>query len=78
MKILFLGFTSKNYNGHGIRIDRVDLTRKMSCMETWVPRIERMGHEVIFFDGNNETQTYDEKNKILHLISNESYDYHSL
>jgi len=78
MKILFLGFTSKNYNGHGIRIDRADLTRKMSCMETWVPRIEKMGHEVIFFDGNNETQSYDEKNKILHLISNESYDYHSL
>ena len=75
MKILFLGFTSKNYNGHGIRIENVHLTRKMSCMETWVPRIERIGHDVIFFDGNNKTQTYDEKNKILHLISNESYDY---
>jgi len=78
MKILFLGFTSHKYDGHGIRIDRADLTRKMSCMETWVPRIEKMGHEVIFFDGNNDTQSYDEKNKILHLISNESYDYHSL
>jgi hypothetical protein len=78
MKILFLGFTSKKYDGHGIRIDRSDLTRKMSCMETWVPRIEKAGHEVIFFDGNNEIQSYDEKNKILHLISDESYDYNYL
>jgi hypothetical protein len=78
MKILFLGFTSKKYDGHSIRIDRSDLTRKMSCMETWVPRIEKAGHEVIFFDGNNAEQSYDEKNKILHLISDESYDYNYL
>ena len=77
-KILFLGFTSKKYKGHSIEIDRPDLTRKMSCMETWVPRIEALGHEVIFFDGGNDNQTFDKKNRILHLISNESYDYHHL
>jgi len=77
-KILFLAYTSKKYKGHGIEIDRSDLTRKMSCMETWVPRIEALGHEVIFFDGGNDNQFFDKKNKTLHLISNESYDYHHL
>lgn len=75
MRILFLGYTSKNYNAHNIKIDRSDLTRKMSCMETWVQRIINKGHDVIFFDGGNESQSFDEKNKILHLISDESYDY---
>lgn len=71
--ILFLAYTSKTYD-HGIQIDRSDLTRKMSCMETWVPRIESLGHEVIFFDGGNESQSFDMKNKVLHLVSDESYD----
>ena len=75
MKILFLAYTSKSYNGGGIKIDRADLTRKMSCLETWVPRIKKLGHEVIFFDGSNEVQSYDEKNSTLHLVANESYDY---
>ena len=78
MKIIVLAYTSKTYNGHGIKIDRSDLTRKMSCMETWVPRIENLGHEVIFFDGSNTEQSFDKRNRLLHLVSDESYDYHSL
>jgi len=78
MKIIVLAYTSKTYNGHSIKIDRPDLTRKMSCMETWVPRIESLGHEVIFFDGSNVEQSFDKRNRLLHLVSDESYDYHSL
>lgn len=74
MKILFLGYTSKRYDGHSTIIDRPDLTRKMSCMETWVPRIQKLGHEVIFFDGSNETQSFDAENHILHLVADERYD----
>ena len=75
MKILFLAYTSKYYNGCGIKIENPGLTRKMSCLETWVPKIESLGHKVIFFDGSNKELSYDKNNRILHLLSNESYDY---
>lgn len=78
MRILFLAYTSKTYNGHGIKISRADLTRKMSCLETWVPRIKAKGHDVIFFGGGYMEQSYDELNHMLYLKSDESYDYHSL
>lgn len=78
MKIIFLAYTSKKYDGHHIKIDRPDLTRKMSCLETWVPRIEEHGHEVIFFDGGYDEIDFDSKNKILHTNVDESYDYHFL
>jgi hypothetical protein len=85
MKILVLAFTSKVYKSEplytgtpGVYTDRADLTRKLSCMDTWVPRVEDLGHEVIFFDGGNESVSYDEKNKLLHLTSSDSYDYHYL
>ena len=78
MKILFLAYTSQKYSGHNIHIDRPDLTRKMSCLETWVPRIEETGHEVIFFDGGYEEISFDKKNKILHTNVSDSYDYHYL
>lgn len=78
MKIIFLAFTSQKYDGHGIKIDRADLTRKMSCLETWVPRIEEKGHEVIFFDGGYTETNFDKKNKVLHTNANDSYDYHHL
>lgn len=78
MKILFLGYTSKKYNGHSTIIDRPDLTRKMSCMETWVPRVEKLGHEVIFFDGSNDVQSFDKDNRILHVVADERYDDYTL
>ena len=66
MKILFLAFTSKIYKSEGIYTgtssvytDRADLTRKLSCMDTWVPRVEEKGHEVIFFDGGNNELLFD-------------------
>lgn len=77
IKVLFLAFTSKTYKHAGILIDRPDLTRKMSCLETWVPRIEELGHEVLFFDGNNKELTYDKKNKVLHTTEDDGYDYPS-
>jgi hypothetical protein len=75
MKIIFLAYTSKTYNSCGIHIDRADLTRKMSCMETWVSKIESCGHEVIFFDGNNPETSFNKKTKTLHTTADESYDY---
>jgi hypothetical protein len=74
-KILFLGHTSKVYDGHLIKIDRSDLTRRMSCLETWVPEIEQNGHEVIFFEGNSEKIKYDEVNRLLSLPIQGDYDY---
>ena len=54
MKIVFLAFTSKKYDGNHIKISDASLTRKMSCLETWVPKVESLGHKVIFFDGGND------------------------
>jgi len=78
MRIVFLAYTSKTYSSCGITIERADLTRKLSCLETWVPRIESLGHEVIFFDGDSSTTAFDKKNKVLHTTANESYDYDHL
>lgn len=78
MKIIFLGYTSQKYDGHGIKIPRADLTRKMSCLETWVPKVEQHGHEVIFFDGGYSETTFDKKNRVLHTTADDRYDYHYL
>jgi hypothetical protein len=75
MKIIFLAFTSKKYDGNHIKISDVSLTRKMSCMETWVPKIESLGHKVIFFDGGNDKISYNSIDKILHCVSPETYDH---
>lgn len=75
MKVLFLAFTCKTFNNKDIYIDRPDLTRKMGCMETWVPRVEALGHKVVFFDGSNDIEEYDEKYNILHTTSDDSYDF---
>ena len=74
-RILFLGHTSKEYNGHAIKIDRSDLTRRMSCLETWVPEVECQGHEVIFFQGNSDELKYDKLNHLLSLPICGDYDY---
>ena len=82
MKILFLAFTSKEYKsdpvctgGHGVVSDRADLTRKLTCMETWVPRVEEHGHEVIFFQGGADKVEFDALHKTLHVTESDSYDY---
>ena len=82
MKILFLAFTSKEYKsdpvctgGHGVVSDRADLTRKLTCMETWVPRVEEHGHEVIFFQGGADKVEFDALHKTLYVTESDSYDY---
>lgn len=75
MKLVFLAFTSKEYNGNGIKISNALLTRKMSCMETWVPGVESLGHKVIFFDGDNNIVSYSHADRLLSLTQSESYDH---
>lgn len=75
MKILFLVTTCKTYNFSNIYIDRPDLTRKLSCLETWVPRVVDKGHDALFFEGNAEETIYDKQHKHLYLPINDEYDY---
>ena len=44
-------------------------------METWVPRVEALGHEVIFYQGDSNEVRFDEKHKMLYLTEDDSYDY---
>ena len=67
MKLIFLVCTCKTYSFSNIIIDRPDLTRKLSCLETWVPRVIDKGYEVIFYSGDSETEYYDEQHKHLYL-----------
>ena len=85
MKIIVLAYTSKKYMSEKnyipfdpIQTDRADLTRKLPCMDTWVSRLKDMGIEVIFFDGDNDEESFDEKNQILHLTETDTYDYYYL
>lgn len=75
MKILFLVTSCKTYSFSNIFIDRPDLTRKLSCLETWVPRVINKGHDVLFFEGDAEEIIYDEQRKHLYLPINDEYDY---
>ena len=82
MKVIVMAYTSKIYKSERAYIpcdpvytERADLTRKLPCMDTWVSRLKEKGHEVIFFDGDNEEVSFDEKNQILHLTDSDEYDY---
>jgi hypothetical protein len=75
VKILFLVTTCKTYSFSNISIDRPDLTRKLSCLETWVPRVIKKGHDVLFFEGGAEDTIFDEQHKHLYLPINDEYDY---
>ena len=75
MNLIFLVCTCKVFNHANICIDRPDLTRKMSCLETWVPKVIEKGYEVIFYSGDNETEYYDEQHKHLYLTVEDEYDY---
>jgi hypothetical protein len=75
MKILFLILTSKEHNHqNNFNIDRVDLTRKLDVINTWVTDALYLGHEVIFFDGGNEIEYYDENSRTLHLNTPDGYE----
>lgn len=75
MKCLIMVVTSKTHN-HGdiLNIDRVDLTRKLDAINTWVEEVINRGHEVVFFDGGNEEQYYDESSLTLHLTEDDRYE----
>lgn len=75
MKLIFLVCTCRIYNHANIYIDRPDLTRKLSCLETWVPRVVEKGHEVMFYSGDSNENYYDEQNHHLHLNVDDAYDY---
>jgi hypothetical protein len=75
MKILFLVVTSKTHiHQHVLHIDRVDLTRKLDAINTWVVDVLNKGHDVIFFDGGNDIEWYDENSKTLHLTEDDGYE----
>ena len=74
-KILFLIVTSKTHNhGNQLNIDRVDLTRKLDAINTWVGDVLESGNDVIFFDGENENELFDEDSKTLHLTDFDGYE----
>lgn len=75
MELIFLVCTCKVYNHANIYIDRPDLTRKMSCLETWVPKVIEKGYEVIFYSGGESKNYYDEQNHHLYLDADDDYDY---
>ena len=78
MKILFVILTSREHNHDGqIIIDRVDLTRKLDNINTWVQDAILSGHDVLFFDGGNEVEYYDELSKTLHVTDNDGYETRS-
>lgn len=74
-KILFLILTCKTMKHEGqLHLDRVDLTRKLDAINTWVPDIINEGHDVIFFDGDNDIEWYDEKSITLHTTEDDGYE----
>ena len=74
-KILFLVLTSKTHNhGDQLNIDRVDLTRKLDAINTWVGDVLDTDNDVIFFDGENENVSFDENSKTLHLTDYDGYE----
>lgn len=75
MKVIFLVVTSKSHNhGDNLNIDRVDLTRKLDAINTWVDDVIYSGNDVIFFDGGNQYQWFDNNTKTLHLTEDDSYE----
>lgn len=78
MKILFLVATSKSSNHWDFFIDRVDLTRKLDAINTWVQDALDSKNEVMFFEGGNEEERYDDDTKTLHLTESGDYEHASL
>jgi hypothetical protein len=75
MKFLFLTLTSQKHDhGGNLTILRCDLTRKIECLNTWVPDVLDYGHDVLFFDGGYEKLTYDPDALILHLTDCDDYE----
>lgn len=74
-KILFLVVSSKTHvHGNILNIDRVDLTRRMDAINTWVGDVLHKGYDVVFLEGGSETVWYDDNSKTLHLTDNDEYE----
>lgn len=75
MKFLFLTLTSKRHDHNGnFTIERCDLTRKIDCLNTWVPEVLDNNYEVLFFDGGNEKTSYNPDSLTLHLTESDEYE----
>jgi hypothetical protein len=74
MKILFLVNTPNVYTGHVIEIDRPDLTRKLDCINTWVPDVLAAGHDVLFYTGGADKTYFDETMMTLYLDVETGYE----
>jgi hypothetical protein len=75
MKYLFLTLTSKRHDhGGNLTIERCDLTRKVYCLNTWVPEVLDAGHDVLFFDGANKKELYNPDSLTLHLTESDEYE----
>jgi hypothetical protein len=75
MKVLFLVVSSRTHiHGESIKIDRVDLTRRLDAINTWVGDALHKGHDVVFFEGGHESVRYDEKSKTLCLTEYDGYE----
>jgi hypothetical protein len=74
-KILFLVVSSKTHvHGNILNIDRVDLTRRMDAINTWVGDALYKGHDVVFLEGGSENVWYDDNSKTLHLNVSDEYE----
>lgn len=74
-KILFLVVSSKTHvHGDILNIDRVDLTRRMDAINTWVGDALYKGHDVVFVVGGSETLWYDDNSRTLHLNVSDEYE----
>lgn len=75
MKILFLTVSSKKHEHPGlITIDRCDLTRKLDCLNTWVPEVLEDGNDVVFFEGGYDSLFYDKDHLTLQLDELDDYE----
>jgi hypothetical protein len=61
-------------HGDILNIDRVDLTRRMDAINTWVGDALHKGHDVVFVEGGSENVWYDENSKTLHLTVSDEYE----
>lgn len=70
-KILFIIISSKTYKNEDFYLDRVDLTKQLDIRNNWLMSAVHFGHDFVFVDGDNETESYD---SALHLFHASCYD----
>jgi len=75
MKILFLVLSCKQLNHEGVlNIERVDLTRRLDIINTWGQDVLDSGNEIVFYEGGNEHEYYDDDLKTLYLTEPDTHD----